>query len=125
MSALNLPQFKDPTKAREYLERVRWPTGPVCPHCGSISKDHYARQGEKRRPGQALKQMNKIVSLVERGGKVRSFHVADVTGPNLKGILYAQIHRESHVMTDSSPRYNLVKREKYFGAYDQVNHAQG
>ena len=22
-------------EAREYLERLRWPNGPVCPHCGS------------------------------------------------------------------------------------------
>lgn len=41
MSALNQPQFKTPENARQYLEAVRWPNGPVCPHCGSISKDHY------------------------------------------------------------------------------------
>lgn len=51
MSALNQPQFKDADKAREYLESIRWPQGPVCPHCGSVSKDHYALQGEKHRPG--------------------------------------------------------------------------
>ena len=26
--------FSDPEKARSYLESVRWPNGPVCPHCG-------------------------------------------------------------------------------------------
>jgi transposase-like protein len=29
------PIFSDEAKAREHLERVRWPNGPVCPHCGS------------------------------------------------------------------------------------------
>jgi transposase-like protein len=51
MSALNQPQFKDASSARTYLEGVRWPHGPVCPHCGSISKDHYALAGEAHREG--------------------------------------------------------------------------
>jgi transposase-like protein len=36
--ALNLmdlaEQFHSPDNAREYLERLRWPEGPICPHCG-------------------------------------------------------------------------------------------
>src|ERR1700683_4115451 len=47
---LNAPYFHDDTKAREYLESVRWPKGPVCPHCGS-DKIHYALQGMAHRPG--------------------------------------------------------------------------
>lgn len=27
-------QFHSPDKARAYLERVCWPDGPICPHCG-------------------------------------------------------------------------------------------
>jgi transposase-like protein len=78
-----------------------------------------------RRGGAAHNAMNKIVALVERGGGVRSFHVADVRSENLKAVLMAQIDKESHVMTDSSPRYNLVKREKPFANYDQINHSKG
>jgi len=51
MSILNQPHFQDATKAREYLEAVRWPDGPICPHCGSVSKDHYALNGKAHRPG--------------------------------------------------------------------------
>lgn len=29
-------KYSDEEKAREYLERLRWPTGPVCPHCGEV-----------------------------------------------------------------------------------------
>src|SRR5688572_20889189 len=50
MSALNQPQFQDADKARQYLERMRWPHGPICPHCGVIG-DHYALQGKAHRPG--------------------------------------------------------------------------
>jgi transposase-like protein len=28
--------YADEAKAREYLESVRWPEGPVCPHCGCL-----------------------------------------------------------------------------------------
>lgn len=52
MSAdLQAPIFTDETAAREALEAVRWPNGPVCPHCGSTD-DQVARvEGTKHRPG--------------------------------------------------------------------------
>lgn len=50
MTALNAPHFRDDQKAREYLESLRWPDGPVCPHCGSV-KAPYALQGKAHRPG--------------------------------------------------------------------------
>jgi transposase-like protein len=48
---LNRPEFKDEAKAREWLEAIRWPNGPVCPHCGSVSPDHYRLEGKAHRPG--------------------------------------------------------------------------
>lgn len=38
------PQYRDESIAREYLERLLWPDGPVCPHCGLMELDerkHY------------------------------------------------------------------------------------
>ena len=35
MATLNAAHFKNDDKARQYLEALRWPNGPVCPHCGS------------------------------------------------------------------------------------------
>jgi len=32
------PHFVDEDKAREYLEAMRWPEGPICPHCGVIGE---------------------------------------------------------------------------------------
>lgn len=44
MDDLNLAElaahFSDPTAAAEFLEGVRWPNGPVCPHCAS-ERDPY------------------------------------------------------------------------------------
>lgn len=50
MSHLNAPQFKDADKARQYLEALVWPNGPVCPHCGVVD-GHYKLEGKTTRPG--------------------------------------------------------------------------
>lgn len=46
MTAYTEPQFNNEEAARKTLERVLWPSGPVCPHCGVIGHA-YAR----KRPG--------------------------------------------------------------------------
>ena len=38
MCDLNNPIFKSEDKARQHLERLRWPDGPVCPHCGAMER---------------------------------------------------------------------------------------
>src|SRR5215211_3467196 len=39
MSAiLDAPHFRDDDAARKFLEKLRWPNGPVCPHCGTVGK---------------------------------------------------------------------------------------
>src|SRR5947209_1235998 len=47
---LQNPIFTDDNKAREALEAVRWPNGPVCPHCGSVERIALV-EGKKHRPG--------------------------------------------------------------------------
>jgi len=36
---LSDPTFHDERKARSYFEAIRWPNGPVCPHCGNADPD--------------------------------------------------------------------------------------
>lgn len=50
MADLLAPHFTDADKAREYLEALRWPNGPVCPHCGTEG-GHYALKGKSHRAG--------------------------------------------------------------------------
>jgi transposase-like protein len=47
---LQNPTFTDEDKARAALEAMRWPEGPVCPHCGSV-KGIAKAQGKAVRPG--------------------------------------------------------------------------
>ena len=221
MCNLTAPQFTNEDHARQYLEAIRWPYGPVCPHCGSISDGHYALKGEAHRPGlwkckdcrqqfsvtvgtvferskiplnkwvlashlmasskkgfsahqlhrtigvtyktawfmthrirEAMREpagagplggSNKVVevdetfvggkaknrkgdyippkeavmALVERDGRVRSFHVASVDAKTLRPILTAQLDRKSYLMTDESKVYTKTGRE--FGGHGTVN----
>jgi len=50
MTNLTLPIFTDPEKAREHLEALHWPNGPVCPHCGTVDEATLV-QGKSHRAG--------------------------------------------------------------------------
>lgn len=216
--------FHNEEKAIEYLESVRWPSGPICPHCGSGDRV-YRIKGEKTRPGllkckscrkqftvkvgtlfesshislhkwlqathllcsskkgisshqlhrmlgityksawfmthrirEALKDpvfanqlggkgrfveadetywgnkgkqrpgargfahKEKIFSLVERNGDVRSFHVPHVTGKTLKPIIREQIDKDTHIVTDDMGAYKDLDKE--FDNHSVVCHSQ-
>src|SRR5680860_1466631 len=50
MSVLDGKHFHDDMAARSYLESIRWPNGPVCPHCGGFERVSKL-EGKKHRPG--------------------------------------------------------------------------
>lgn len=218
------PRFQDDDAAREHLESIRWPNGPVCPHCGGTERniklqgashrpglyfcgdcreqftvtvgtvferskvplhkwvlathllcsskkgmsahqihrtigvtyktawfmchrireamigDHNAPLGSDGGPvevdetywGNQGKQPNgargyahkmKIVSLVERNSKKRSFHVANVTAKTVTPILKAQVAAKARLMTDESSVYTKVGKE--FAQHGIVTHSAG
>lgn len=52
MAALDNPIFTDADKAREHLESLRWPNGPLCPHCGNADPQRIrAMTGKAHRKG--------------------------------------------------------------------------
>ncbi len=235
MSALNQPHFQDADKAREYLEKIQWPSGPVCPHCGVIGS-HYQITGKSARPGlwkckdcreqftvtvgtvferskiklnvwlqavfllctskkgmsahqlhrvlgvtyktawfmahrirEAFRDANpgplggtggpveadetyigkakggrarrfrdgpkvqgtggvhlrKVVSLVDRKGATRSFHIASIDAANLKPILTAHIAKEATVYTDNAGHYKRMGLGSQFAAHETTNHSVG
>jgi len=63
-----------------------------------------------------------VVSLVERNGRVRSFHMEQVTAKNLRPILKEHIARESRINTDDSKLYVFAKKD--FSGHDVVNHSK-
>jgi transposase-like protein len=44
------PIFNDEEAARAHFERLRWPDGPICPHCGGVDAATELR-GKSTRPG--------------------------------------------------------------------------
>ena len=226
MSVTKNAHFYDEDAAREFLQAVRWPDGPVCPHCGSVGRAYATKKvgvyrcaekecrkdfsvtigtlfershiplhkwmfathlmmsskkgisahqlhrmlgltyktawfmchriREALRPGSTGplggankvveadetyvggKEKNKhaskrehkgrgpvnkeaVVSLVEREGRVRSRHVADVNSKTLRPILEEQIHKATYIMTDDSKVY--LKATKNFAGHGTVNHS--
>jgi transposase-like protein len=47
---LENPIYTDENAAREHLESLRWPNGPICPHCGVVG-NAVALNGKSTRPG--------------------------------------------------------------------------
>jgi transposase-like protein len=63
-----------------------------------------------------------VLSLVERGGKVRSRHVPNVTAAKtLRDAMVTQIDRASYIMTDESTSYTKTGEE--FAGHGAVNHS--
>jgi transposase-like protein len=62
-----------------------------------------------------------VVALVERDGRVRSFHVPNVTAQTLKPIIVANVNKATYLMTDDSPVYPGIGRE--FAGHGSVNHS--
>src|SRR3546814_418639 len=49
---LTNPIFYDDGAAREHLEGLLWPNGPVCPHCGNADPERITKlKGKSTRPG--------------------------------------------------------------------------
>jgi transposase-like protein len=63
-----------------------------------------------------------IVSLVERGGRVRSFHVPVADKGTVTRIVRENIDRESRLHTDESVLY--VGSNQHFAAHETVNHSR-
>ncbi len=60
-------------------------------------------------------------ALVEREGKMHSFHVPAVNAKTLRPILVTHVNRKSYLMTDEAGAYVKVGRE--FSGHGTVNHS--
>jgi transposase-like protein len=100
MSALNAPYFHDDTAAREHLEAVRWPNGPVCPHCGSVD-GAYRLEGDAHRKGllkckDCREQFSVTVGTVFERSKIplsKWLLATHLLSSSKKGISSHQLHR--------------------------------
>lgn len=223
MADLQNPIFTNEDKAREALEAVRWPNGPVCPHCGAVDRQakvqgtknshraglHYCnhckgtytatvgtvferskvplskwwlavhmmcsskkgisahqlhrmlgvtyktawfmahrireamkgthtppmgsggtvevdetfigkRRGERVKSGHGHKMA--VMSLVERGGSVRSFQIDGLRMGDLEPVVYTHVAPDAKLMTDDAAHYDVIGRK--FKSHQTVNHSK-
>jgi transposase-like protein len=76
---------------------------------------------KNRRLSGKVAKKKKVVALVERGGRARSFHVANIHANNVRSALVTNIDRASTLMTDDARIYWSVGRE--FAKHDHLLHA--
>lgn len=79
------------------------------------------RRNDPKRKISGSAHKNVILSLVERNGEVRSFHVEGSTVAQVLPVVNANVSREARVMTDNAPLYK--DRLRHFASHDRVNHS--
>lgn len=97
---LTAKRFNDEDAAREYLESIRWPNGPVCPHCGCIGRASRL-EGESHRKGllfcgDCRKQFSVTVGTVFERSKIKLnkwILAAHLMCASKKAMSAHQIHR--------------------------------
>ncbi|MGH9640919.1 MAG: IS1595 family transposase [Terriglobales bacterium] len=92
--------YTDETAAREHLEALLWPKGPVCPHCGVVG-NAVALNGKSTRPGvykcrDCRKPFSVTVGTVFERSKIplsRWLLATHLVVSSKKGISAHQLHR--------------------------------
>ncbi|MGO9666967.1 MAG: IS1595 family transposase [Polyangia bacterium] len=88
---------------------------------GTVEADETYIGGKAKGFGRGyVKNKTPVVSLVERGGKVRSQVMPHVTGEAVTALLRRHVATTSALNTDESPLY--TKAGKDFASHDTVNH---
>ncbi len=90
-------------------------------YVGGKDKNRHAK--DRKGSGFGVHVKMPVVSLVERGGRVRSQHMARVTGPNLRHALVTNADRGSWLMTDDHNGYKAVGKE--YTGHGVVKHSLG
>ena len=99
-SMFDQPQYRNADAARQHLEAIRWPSGPVCPHCGAVDRITKL-QGKSHRPGlydcgHCRDQFTVTVGTVFERSKVsldKWLFAAALMASSKKGISSKQIER--------------------------------
>jgi transposase-like protein len=100
-SILSAPHFHNEEAAYAYVEERLWPNGPVCPHCGSINKNHYRLKGKTTRIGLWKCKDCRKPFTVKMRSIFESSHIPMniwlqaifIVGSSKKGVSSNQLHR--------------------------------
>lgn len=110
--------------------------GPMGGNGGPVEVDetYYgkAKGGRQRRfrdgpkaQGTGGVHLRKIVSLVDREGATRSFHIANIDAKTLKPILTKHIAKGATVYTDNAGHYKRMGLAEHASKHETTNHSAG
>src|SRR5581483_8980118 len=77
-------------------------------------------EGQPKNPKGGAAHKNMILTLVERGGSARSFHIASASLARIVPIVRTNVRRESEFMTDAALHYRALGKE--FNSHNSVLH---
>ncbi len=97
--------------------------GPLGGEGKVVESDETMIGGKAKNRAYATKEPKKhtVLTLVERDGQSRSFHVANVKAKTLRQKIVTTVNRQSHLMTDQLTSYESVGKE--FANHATVNHS--
>jgi len=98
MDIFSAPHFHGETAARQYLERLLWPDGPVCAHCGVVNHAYATKRAGVYRCAEAACRKDFSVTkgtVMERShAKLTQWAMAFYLGASSKkGFSAHQLHR--------------------------------
>jgi transposase-like protein len=110
-------------RIREAMDGPKWPfSDPMGGAGATIEADETWIGGKAaNRAYGPIPAKQSVMSLVQRNGGVRSFHVPNVTASNLSPIIARHVHEDSRFMTDESNVYAHPGR--WFVSHETVNHS--
>ncbi|MGA2485829.1 MAG: IS1595 family transposase [Roseiarcus sp.] len=87
-----------------------------------IDETYIGRVEGVPKPRGGSSHKNVVLTLVEREGSARSFHIDRVSIADMAPIIHANIARETKIMTDQGAAYPVLCEP--FASHDTVNHAK-
>ena len=79
-------------------------------------------EGQPKKGRLGTSNRNTVLTLVERGGAARSFHIDGTRIADIAPIVNANISREASLMTDEAAYYKSIGAD--FASHDTVNHSK-
>lgn len=86
-----------------------------------VDETYWGNKGKNKPGAHGYNHCMKVVSLVERNGQKRSFHLASVNHKTLRPIMHGMIDKNTRLMTDQAGVYEKVGPD--FAQHQIVNHS--
>jgi transposase-like protein len=85
-----------------------------------VDETYWGNKGKHAPGARSFHHQMKVVTLVERNGEKRSFHLPSVNGATLRPIMNGMIAKKARLMTDQAGVYEKIGPD--FGSHEVVNH---